>query len=123
MKFLINDKLTKELYGLFNTKEEAELFYVKNNLAEKLKYYCNRLVNKSELMESIELIRKFEKLLEEIYEFEKDDYKYNFSYFMTVADELLYKYCEGDKELHSKISVLNYCLLRLDDDKLNIHKY
>ena len=116
MKFLINDKLTKEIYGIFNSKEEAEIFYIKNNVTEKLKYYCNRIVNQSELMEDIALVRKFESLLNEIYDYNPEEHKnFNFSYFMTIADELLYKYCKDD-ELHKKLSVLNYELLRFDDD-------
>jgi hypothetical protein len=123
MKFIIVDKLTKEISGLFSTKEEAEYYYVKNNVSEKLKYYCNRLVNKSENMENIELIRKFENLLNQIYDYETNDNNFNFSYFMTIADELLFKYADSDTEYHKIISVLNCSFLRFDEDNFNRHKY
>ncbi len=122
MQFLLLDKLTNEFTGLFNTKDEAEFYYLKKYIVERLRVYMYKLIGKTELMENIELIREFENIISEINSYEKDDdYSLKYNYFIHKSDNLLFK-CVLDAEIHKKISSTNYKLFIFKEDEFNIFK-
>jgi hypothetical protein len=124
MKFLLFDVLTNEISGLFETKEEAEYYYLKKYIVERLKFFLYKICSKSELMENIDLIREYDDLINEIIFYEKDDnYIMKFNYFINFSDKLLYNYSQIDnKEIHNDVSSTNFKIFLFNDDKISIFK-
>lgn len=129
MQFLLLDKLTNEFTGLFETKEEAEFYYLKKHLVERLRVYMYKLMNKTELMENIELIRNFENLISEIRNYEKDEeYQMKYNYFINRADVIFSEYCYTipdnipDNTLYSKISSINYKVYMFKENEFHSFK-
>lgn len=125
MQFLLLDKLTNEFTGLFETKEEAEFYYLKKHLVERLRVYMYKLMNKTELMENIELIRNFENLISEIRNYEKDEeYQMKYNYFINRADVIFSEYSKIilDDTIYNKISSINYKVYMFKEDEFHSFK-
>jgi hypothetical protein len=117
MQFLINDRVTKEIIGMFETLQEAQYYYLKNNLLERLKIYLHKLINNDETFEQIIKIRKIDNLINQISEYEQDaEINHKYSLFTTMSYDLL------DCHLN-EFKLLNYSFERIDDDSIKILSY
>ena len=90
MNFLINDKTTKEIIGLFKSHEEAELYYLKNNTVERLKIYRHCILN--DCLNNIFKLRQIENLLVEIIDFDEttcENIMNKINYFKTIINNFL----------------------------------
>lgn len=126
MQFLIKDRVTKEIIGLFKTTKEAELYYLKNNVVERLKIYLSKLINRSECMENIDTIRKMDSLICDIIDYNIEDVDINFtqkfSYFMQLANNYLCR-CKLSQDEVDLVNINNYSIERFDDDTLKRISY
>ena len=125
MQFLLLDKLTNEFTGLFETKEEAEFYYLKKHVLERLRVYMYKLMNKTELMENIDLIRNFENLISEIRNYEKDEeYQMKYNYFIIRSDAIFFEYSKIilDDTIHKKITSTNYKVYMFKDNEFHSFK-
>jgi hypothetical protein len=71
MNYLINDKVTREFIGIFRSHEESELYYLKNNIFERLKICRHKFMNKEDCLNNVFRLRRLEELIIEISEFDE----------------------------------------------------
>lgn len=114
MNFLIIDNTTKELIGLFKSKDDALLHYIKNNVVERLKICRHQFMSNNDI--DLFVLRNLENLMEEIfeYEYEKNYFFTKSSYFITRSN-LHLDMCEKLR--------LDYKIERFDDDNLRNIKF
>jgi len=89
MNYLINDKVTKEIIGIFKSHEEAELYYLKNNMFERLKIYRHIFMSSENCLENIFTLRRLENLIIELTEFDETECQNitaKINYFKTLSN-------------------------------------
>ena len=106
--FLLIDRTTNEIAGLFKTKTEARLHYIKNNIVERLKICRHRMMTDEKL--NIYDLRNIEALMEEIYMYEVDEcFDSKYAYIMYASNKYL------DKTENLK---LDHMFIMMDEDML-----
>ena len=113
MNHLIIDKTTNELIGLFKSNQEAELYYLKNNIMERLKIYRHKLLDYStDNTDKLWELRAIEDLMEKIYEFDETTSENTHTYtqaFINMATAMLIN--------HKPLSI-SYVVQRFDEDNI-----
>lgn len=117
MKFIIHDKKTNEIVGLFENINDAKHYYLINNVIERLKLLRHNVMNKKNIDHSnINLLRNIEKIMEEIFsKCNDEDNKYNheFDFLKDRANSILNSSKTDDLDL-----TLNENIIGFEDDKL-----
>ena len=115
MNYLINDKTTREIIGLFKSHQDAELYYLKNNTVERLKIYRHHMLN--DCLNNIFKLRQLENLLVEIIEFDEtecENIMNKINYFKTLTNNFFLNHDEFK---------LNYSIEHIIEDSFKSFKY
>lgn len=114
MSYFILDKTIKEIIGLFETHQKAELYYLKINIVERLKIYRHKLLNNlCDNINNILPLRSIEELIEEILNFDENSentYTYIQGYINRATSILI-----QIKELQ-----LNYIIYKFDSENIRL---
>jgi hypothetical protein len=89
MNYLINDKVTREFIGIFKSHDDAELYYLKNNLFERLKIHRHLFMSSENCLENIFTLRRLENLIIELSEFDEtecENITTKINYFKTLSN-------------------------------------
>lgn len=115
MSYLIIDKTINEIIGLFKSNQEAELYYLKNNIIERLKIYRHKLLNYSvDNVDKLWELRGIETLMENIVEFDETTSENTYTYIQGYINRAI--------GLLSNESALKICYVVQKFDEHNIRK-
>ena len=96
--FVLLNCTNDELIGIFKEKSDAEYYYLKNCILERLKIYMIKTINNSECMNNIADIRDYDNLIGKIEEVEKDEinFSHSFNLYLNLAHKLLNRYYDDE---------------------------
>lgn len=124
-QFVLLNCTNNELIGIFKEKTDAEYYYLKNCILERLKIYMTKTINNSDCMNNIADIRDYDNLIGKIEEVEKEDnnFSHSFNLYLNLAHKLLNRYYDDEsvsrhfndevlEDKKNKNSPFNYKLFR-----------